>query len=88
MVGAYFADLKQVLAATHRSLSRRGSAWVVVGDSRYGGTHIPTAKILTELVATIGFTVDKIEPFRSMRVSAQQGGRPELAETLLVLARR
>ena len=58
---------------------------MVVGDSRYAGVDVPVAHILGEEAPSLGFTPITMEPFRSMRVSPQQGGRPELAETLLTL---
>jgi hypothetical protein len=58
---------------------------MVVGDSQYAGVQIPTAEILAELAAKRGMTVVKIEEFRSMRSSAQQGGQHKLSESLVVL---
>ena len=87
MVGGYFADVLSVLKATANRLSPGGSAWVVVGNSRYMNIQIDTAAILVELAPKANLQVSLVEPFRSMRASAQQGGRQELAETLLVLKR-
>ena len=85
MVGGYFADLVDVLTQLRRLLVSGGSAWIVVGDSRYAGVQIPVAKVLQELMCTRGWDVLAVEPFRSMRTSAQQGGSKRLAEQLLVL---
>ena len=85
MIGGYFHDLSTVLSLLRARLSDGGRCWVVVGDSRYGGVFVPTGRILAELAAAAGWTVDSAKPFRSMRSSAQHGGRSELAETLLVL---
>jgi hypothetical protein len=85
MVGAYFHDMDKVLRDLMPCLTLGGEAWAVVGDSRYAGIQISTADILAELAPEIGFEVIKLEPFRSMRASAQQGGKAELDETLLVL---
>ena len=85
MVGAYFNDLLEVLGHLRRILVDGASAWMVVGDSRYAGVHIPVAKVLQELVVTRGWDVLTTEPCRSMRASAQQGGDWMLAEHLLVL---
>ena len=87
MVGGYFADLVEVLVALREVIGSLGQLWMVVGDSRYGGVPIPVAKILAELVPHFRLRVVKFEPFRSMRASAQQGGKKELAESLLVLER-
>lgn len=85
MVGGYFADLLKVIDGVKKNLSSGGTMWMVIGDSKYAGIIIPTAKILTELLTVRGWHPTKVEPFRSMRVSAQQGGQFGLDETLLVL---
>jgi DNA modification methylase len=88
MAGAYFADLSVVLDHIHRALTPGGSAWMVIGDSSYAGIQILSAEIVAQLSAKRGWTVARLEPFRSMRSSAQQGGRHELGENLLVLEKK
>ena len=87
MVGAYFADLMGVVEHISRSLSPGGSTWLVVGNSRYAGVEIATADIIVELAEASRLRVKGFEPFRSMRSSAQQGGLPDLAETLIMIDR-
>ncbi|HEX8191573.1 MAG TPA: hypothetical protein VF552_01605 [Allosphingosinicella sp.] len=88
MVSAYFSDMCAIIERLQGSLVPGGRAYMVVGDSRYAGVKVPVATILNELALERGFVVAAEEPFRSMRASPQQGGRPELAETLLTLTRR
>ena len=85
MVGAYFRDLMEVLGQLGRVLVSGGSAWIVVGESRYAGVQIPVAKVLGELIDGQGWEMLSTEPFRAMRSSAQQGGEKMLAEQLLVI---
>lgn len=85
MVGGYFSDMQKVMKDLHVCLADEGELWAVVGDSRYAGIQVPTAGILAELAPVIGYEVVNVESFRSMRSSAQQGGKAELDETLLVL---
>ena len=85
MVGGYFKDLLDVLHHLSRILVAGGSAWIVVGDSRYAGIQIPVSTVLEELVSSLGWQVLANEPFRSMRTSPQQGGERMLNEQLLVL---
>jgi DNA modification methylase len=85
MVSAYFADMQEILRRLRTSLVQGGRAYLVVGDSRYEGVQIPVADILSEIAADIGFRKLGVEPFRSMRASPQQGGKPGLLETLLTL---
>ena len=87
MVGAYFADIFAVLSNIFNSLTLHGQTWMVVGDSCYADVRIATAKIIAELASSGGWTVTFIEPFRAMRASPQQGGRPELAESLVLLTK-
>lgn len=84
MVGAYFSDLLGVTMSAVTSLRAGGQAWVVVGDSKYRGVHVPVASILSELLAShhSGLSVD-VEPIRHMKSSAQQGLTSDLAESLL-----
>ena len=86
MIGAYFADIEIILSGVREKLARSGRAYVVVGDSKYAGVEVPVADALTELGSLLNYTVQCVEPFRSMRASPQQGGREELNETLIVLA--
>lgn len=87
MVSAYFADMCVIIERLSKALVSGGRAYMVVGDSRYAGIQVPVATILNELALKRGFTIAGEEPFRSMRASPQQGGRPELMETLLTLTR-
>jgi DNA modification methylase len=87
MIGAYFSDMHRVLAGLRNALRSGGRIYIVVGDSRYAGVDIPVGNILCELTEGLGLNPIRIEPFRSMRASPQQGGRRELAESLLVFER-
>jgi hypothetical protein len=86
MVGGYFCDIVRVLSLLRGGIVSGGSLWMVVGDSRYADVQLQTASIISELAPSVGWHVDVLESCRSMRSSAQQGGRPELAETLIVLS--
>lgn len=88
MIGGYFADMMQVLEGIRESLRPQGRSCIVVGDSRYGGVLVPTAKILGELSKKNGWEVQSNEPVRAMRSSAQQGGSTNLDETLLILRKQ
>lgn len=85
MIGHYFHDMCRVLSLLHARLTDKAEVWAVVGDSRYAGIQVPVARILADYAPIFGYRVVRIEPFRSMRASAQQGGQYQLAESLLVL---
>jgi len=85
MVCGYFADMSQILDQLRRSVIPSGSVWMVVGDSQYAEVQVKTGTILAELASASGWQLESIAPCRSMRASAQQGGRHNLAETLIIL---
>jgi hypothetical protein len=88
MIGNYFHDMCRMLTLLRKRLNSKAEVWAVVGDSRYAGIQIPVALILADYAPNLGYRVLNIEPFRSMRASAQQGGQHQLAESLLVLQRK
>jgi hypothetical protein len=87
MVGAYFADLLGLMRTCAQLLPPQGQAWFVVGDSQYADVRVPVAKVLADLAPTAGLRVERMTPFRSMRVSPQQSGRHMLSEDLVVFSR-
>lgn len=87
MVPAYFDDMNAIIRGLHERLTPGGRMYIVVGDSRYANVDVPVARILAEQAQSLGMKVVSAEPMRSMRASPQQGGREELAESLLIFAR-
>jgi hypothetical protein len=85
MIGGYFADLVRILRSLRSKLSAGARIYLVVGDSRYAGVTIPVASILVQLAEANGYALVYADAFRSMRTSAQQGGKLTLPETLVVL---
>ncbi|RRJ96405.1 hypothetical protein Ga0100231_021230 [Opitutaceae bacterium TAV4] len=85
MVQAYFGDMATILRQVRRKLRRGGRAFLAVGNSKYAGVIIDTPKILSELAPSVGLRCLSSSPIRSMRASAQQGGRAELHESLVVM---
>ncbi len=86
MVGSYFRDIEVVLTQCHRLLTERGKVMMVVGDSRYAGVRIEVATIIAEIARSMGFGSVVTREVRQMRASAQQGGRLQLAESIVELA--
>lgn len=87
MVGAYFADLIGIVSAIGTRLSEHGRIELVVGDSQYLGVHLPVPKILEELAPAHNLKVLAQHKVRSMRSSAQQGGKLNLPESLVTIGR-
>jgi len=88
MVGGYFADLNILLEGSADILRPKGQVWLVVGDSQYAGVRVPVAQTITEMAPSMGLQVRRQEPFRSMRLSPQQGGSQQLAESLVILSKK
>lgn len=84
MVLSYFEDMTIIMQKMSSTLRVKGRVYCIVGDSQYAGHPVPVAKILKELSKDFNLKYLYSEQFRSMRVSPQQGGRPELPETMLV----
>jgi len=85
MVGAYFRDIEMVLVQCQRLLTKRGKVMMVVGDSRYANVRIEVATIISQIAKAIGFSTVATREVRQMRSSAQQGGRFQLAESIVEL---
>lgn len=87
MIRAYFSDMQTIMTSLTSSLVDGGRLYMVVGDSRYQGVYVPVASILVEIAHEIGLKKISEQPFRSMRASPQQGGRQELLESKITLAK-
>lgn len=85
MVGAYFADLNQILVNLRPNMNPDGAVLMTVGDSRYSGVLVDVGDILSELAESAGYVCEAVTPIRAMRTSAQQGGEHELSEDLVRL---
>ncbi|MBI5098015.1 MAG: hypothetical protein HZB30_02090 [Nitrospirae bacterium] len=55
MVEDYFHDMDKVFEAFKYHLKKNSVVAIDIGDSIYGGIHVPTDKILTELLIDKGF---------------------------------
>jgi len=86
MVSSYFCDMASILMDVHSKLRRNGRIFIAVGSSKYGGVLIDVAGIRTELAIASGLNFVDSSAIRSMRSSAQQGGRRELSESIIVFS--
>ena len=67
MVAGYFYDMNDVIKVLQRSMTLHGHFIMDIGDSQFGGIHIPTHAILCELCAANGFTKYGEEILRERR---------------------
>lgn len=87
MIAYYYSDLVKVFKAIRGKLTLRGRCVVVIGDCCYAGVTVNAARIVAQLAPGCGLRVVKSDPVRAMRNSAQLGGRLELREHMISLAR-
>jgi hypothetical protein len=85
MIGAYFADLDQILRSIRGKINPAGAVLMTVGDSRYAGVLVDVGDILSELAEGAGYVCDAVTPIRAMKTSAQQGWAASLSEDLVRL---
>jgi hypothetical protein len=86
MIRAYFDDMALILKQLRAKLRNGGRAFLAVGNSKYAGVLVNTPQILAELAPSCGLRCRSSSPIRSMRASAQQGGRAELHESLMIFS--
>jgi DNA modification methylase len=84
LVKSYFHDMAEVFGGIACHL-RKGSRLVIdIGDSAYCGIHIPTHRMLAELLQEKGFDVEREI---TLRKRMSRGGMP-LSQVLLVAHKR
>jgi tRNA G10 N-methylase Trm11 len=83
MVAGYFSDMAQVFDALQHHLTDGAKIVMDIGDSSYGGIHVPTDKLLTALLAERGFSLERDI---ALRTRSSRGGAA-LRQTLLVYGR-
>lgn len=81
MVRTYFNDMHEALRPALSALREHGRVCIDIGDSVYGGVHVPTDQLLVEIGERLGFELkDDITLRERMSRSGQK-----LRQALLVL---
>jgi len=81
MVAGYFEEMGYVLGGLSRHLKLNGVACIDIGDSVYGGIHVPTHTILSEIASDYGFKTLDIVTLRERRSRDQT----LLSQSLIIL---
>ena len=55
MVGTYFSDMEKVFQVMSQHLKPGGVVAIDIGDSRYGGVHVETDRLLSAISLNLGF---------------------------------
>jgi hypothetical protein len=83
MINDYFFDMELVLRNSFNYLKKGGRIYIDIGDSIYGGIHIPTDEILIELSKNIGYKfIDNV----NLRVRKSKSGA--LVKQTLIIAEK
>lgn len=67
MVRGYFNDMDKAIKNIHHFLRKDGKGVLVIGDSQFGGVHIPTDLILAKLCKLNGLRIEKMQSVRGRR---------------------
>jgi DNA modification methylase len=65
MVAAYFADMLKVFRGIHRHTNPNAVVCIDIGDSKYGGVHVPTHSLLADVASLAGFNLETAIPLRT-----------------------
>lgn len=72
MLNNYFFDMKTLLKNVKPKLNNDAIISIVVGNSAYGGTVIPTDKIIIDIANNLGYDFIELIKARKLRTSPQQ----------------
>ena len=81
MVASYFAEMIDAFRAIRKHLVNGATVAIDIGDSIYGGVHVPADELLADSLAPLGFRLAKREVLRSRK---SKNGQP-LKQVLLVM---
>ena len=80
MVGSYFSDMKHVFQGLSQHLKSGGIVAIDIGDSRYGGIHVETDRLISVIGAKLGY---RLEESHLLRVRKSRDGAL-LSQKLLI----
>jgi len=80
MVRSYFEEMDSVFTKLTKHLSNRAKVLIDIGDSIFGGVHIPTDEILIEILKKRNYTFQENKLLRKRR----SRNKAVLSQTLLV----
>ncbi len=80
MVGSYFAEMEDIFQGLSHHLVDRATVAVDIGDSNYGGVHVPADALITDALGKLGFELRDEVVLRQRR---SKNGAP-LRQVLLV----
>jgi len=82
MAASYFTDMKTIFGGIKEHLNKNAILAVDIGDSSYGGIHVPTDRVLISLFNSLGF---ELERDITLRKRLSRSGEP-LRQALLLFS--
>ena len=84
MIACYFHDLTRIFSAVERHLVENATVAIDIGDSKYGGIHVPVDRLVSACLRDMGFNkTDEI----ILRRRTSRDSTP-LKQCLLVFSRK
>ena len=80
MIASYFAELSQVFEGISKHMVQDGIVAIDIGDSNYGGVHVPVDELLVRCLIPMGFCLEEMINLRKRR---SKNGFP-LKQVLLI----
>ena len=80
MIASYFSELCQVFAGISKHMVQGGIVAIDIGDSNYGGVHVPVDELLVKCLIPMGFSLEEMINLRERR---SKNGFP-LKQVLLI----
>ena len=80
MIASYFAELCQVFEGISKHMVQGGVVAIDIGDSNYGGVHVPVDELLVRCLSPMGFSLEEMIDLRKRR---SKNGFP-LKQVLLI----
>ena len=80
MIASYFAELSQVFTGISKHMVPEGIVAIDIGDSNYGGVHVPVDELLVKCLTPMGFSLEETINLRKRR---SKNGAP-LKQVLLI----
>jgi len=67
MVDSYFSEITSIFNAIKPHLNKRATIAIDIGDSEYGGVHVPVDELLSKCLSDIGFVQEEQITLRERR---------------------
>ena len=85
MIKGYFSDIHNILSILRNKVRPRGSLYINIANSAYGGEVCQVDIIISEIAAALGYHVVEIREVRHVKPSRQQKHIEKLRESIIFL---